>query len=613
MVPEPVVIATVADLAYLENGSTAVDSALTVTDADSTNLTSATVTITANYLNGQDTLGFTTQNGITGTWTPSTGVLALSGTATVAQYQTALRSITYHNNSDYPTTSTRTVTFAVSDGTNTSNTGSRNITVTAVNDPPSGADNTVTVNEDATHSFTTADFGMTDPTDNGAHTLLAVKMSTLPALGLLKLNGVNVTVGQSVTAANITSGLLTYTPVGDASGTGYTSFTFQVQDNGGTTSGGIDLDASADTFTFDVTALNDAPVNSVPGAQPTDTNTAEGVLHRQRQPDLDQRRGRHVRLDAGPAGQHQRHHHPVRHRRARPSRSATAPPTPTMTFTGTLAAVNTALDGSSFNPTTGFTGAASLQILTSDQGNTGTGGTLTDNDTVTITVTAPYYDTIWAESSLLNYYRMDDSTGTAIDDIETANNNGTYFGSPTKSQPGAIAGNTSVLFDGVDDYGSITRQISTDFSIELWFKSTQGVGATPDLEWPNYAPMVDANVSGTNNDFGISLSAAGTVYAGIGGGTGDVTIKSAASGYNNGNWHYVVLTRTGTTFKLYVDNATVVNGTANNAAALTTPPSITFGRSAAGTIRWYAGNLDEIAFYNTVLTPTKIAAHYAAR
>ena len=58
----------------------------------------------------------------------------------------------------------------------------------------------------------------------------------------------------------------------------------------------------------------------------------------------------------------------------------------TMTFTGTIAAVNTALNGLSFNPTTNFYGAASLQIVTSDLGATGTGGTLTDNDTVTVTV-----------------------------------------------------------------------------------------------------------------------------------------------------------------------------------------------------------------------------------
>ena len=114
--PEPVVTPTGADLAYIENGTTAVDAR----DRDGrrhANLTAATVTMTTNYLNGQDTLAFTTQNGITGTWTAATGVMALSGTATVAQYQAALRSITYNNNSNYPNTSTRTVTFEVSDGT----------------------------------------------------------------------------------------------------------------------------------------------------------------------------------------------------------------------------------------------------------------------------------------------------------------------------------------------------------------------------------------------------------------------------------------------------------------------------------------------------------------
>ena len=60
----------------------------------------------------------------------------------------------------------------------------------------------------------------------------------------------------------------------------------------------------------------------------------------------------------------------------------------TMTFTGTVAAVNTALNGLSFAPRANWVGTASLQIVTSDQGNTGTGGTLTDDDTVDITVTS---------------------------------------------------------------------------------------------------------------------------------------------------------------------------------------------------------------------------------
>jgi hypothetical protein len=57
-----------------------------------------------------------------------------------------------------------------------------------------------------------------------------------------------------------------------------------------------------------------------------------------------------------------------------------------MTFTGTITNINAALAGLSFAPTAAFTGAASLQINTSDLGSTGTGGTLTDSDTIAITV-----------------------------------------------------------------------------------------------------------------------------------------------------------------------------------------------------------------------------------
>src|SRR5205823_2123327 len=87
-------------LAYTENdAATAIRPTLTVTDADNTSLTGATVSITANFASGQDVLGFTNQNGITGSYNAATGVLTLSGTATVAQYQTALDSVTYFNSS----------------------------------------------------------------------------------------------------------------------------------------------------------------------------------------------------------------------------------------------------------------------------------------------------------------------------------------------------------------------------------------------------------------------------------------------------------------------------------------------------------------------------------
>ena len=89
-----------------------IDSTIPVTDVDSANLSTAVIQITTNRQTG-DTLNFTTQNGITGTYVSATGTLTLSGTATVAQYQVALESITFSSTST--STSTRTVSFQATD------------------------------------------------------------------------------------------------------------------------------------------------------------------------------------------------------------------------------------------------------------------------------------------------------------------------------------------------------------------------------------------------------------------------------------------------------------------------------------------------------------------
>ena len=85
-----------------------------------------------------------------------------------------------------------------------------------------------------------------------------MKITTLPAAGTLKLNGTAVTAGQYV-RADIASGLLVFQAAANGNGTSYTSFTFQVQDDGGTANGGVDLDASPNTLTYNVTAVNDTP------------------------------------------------------------------------------------------------------------------------------------------------------------------------------------------------------------------------------------------------------------------------------------------------------------------------------------------------------------------
>jgi hypothetical protein len=136
------VLVTGTTLAYTENGAAAaINTAITVSDADNATLTKATVKITAGYVTGQDLLSFaansTTMGNITGNLVGDTMTLtSAGGTATILQWQTALRAVSYSNSSDAPSTAARTVSYVINDGTADSTAVTSTINVTAVNDAP---------------------------------------------------------------------------------------------------------------------------------------------------------------------------------------------------------------------------------------------------------------------------------------------------------------------------------------------------------------------------------------------------------------------------------------------------------------------------------------------
>ena len=138
--PQQSVISFTNDtMSYNENDAgQSINNTLTLTDSDSTMLDGATVQIT-NYVSAEDSLSFTNQNGITGSWDSGTGTLTLSGMASLSNYQTALRSILYSNSSDTPDTTTRELSIGVSDAWTDSANATAYIDVVAVNDAPSGS------------------------------------------------------------------------------------------------------------------------------------------------------------------------------------------------------------------------------------------------------------------------------------------------------------------------------------------------------------------------------------------------------------------------------------------------------------------------------------------
>jgi hypothetical protein len=233
------------------------------------------------------------------------------------------------------------------------------------------------------------------------------------------------------------------------------------------------------------------------------------------------------------------------------------------------------------------------------------------NETVTtspgIVKVRNYQALVAGTSDLTNYWRLSDS-GTALTDTGPSKTDGTYVGGPVQNTPGAIIGDadTAVTLDGVDDAATAPRRIANDFSLEVWFRSAQGLGTSD--RWQDGAGLLSADAPGVTHDFGVSLMADGRVAAGTG--APDVTAVSDP-GYDDGQWHHVVVTREqfASTLVLYVDGIARASITGGG-QALSASATLTLGAIRPG-VGHFAGSLDEAATYSVVLTAAQVSTHYA--
>ncbi len=144
-VKKTITVVPVNDAPVLSNASTVayttgsagvkINIGIQVGDIDNQKLASATVRI-ANFAAGQDVLVLTTtlsMGNITATFDNVLGVLTLTSsgaTATTAQFQIALRAVSYKNLSSAPDKTVRTIEFRVSDGSLQSNPISSTVSIT---------------------------------------------------------------------------------------------------------------------------------------------------------------------------------------------------------------------------------------------------------------------------------------------------------------------------------------------------------------------------------------------------------------------------------------------------------------------------------------------------
>ncbi|MGE4369461.1 MAG: hypothetical protein AB7E12_07255 [Burkholderiaceae bacterium] len=277
----PVLVPGLGNTPYTEaGGAVVVDGWLDLSDVDSSTLASATVQITGGYQSGSDTLAFVgsglTGNIAVGAFDVGTGTLTLTsagGTATVAQWQEALRLVRFDSSSASPGAS-RVISFQVDDGdggASLSTVQTKTIDIAEVNSAPTltgggvaafteggGAvmlDGTLIVADPDTPVLAGATVSITAGFEAGQDVLVFTPVGTITgnynsATGVLSMSG-------SGTPAQYQQALrsVAYNNTSDTPSTAPRTIAFEVNDGQG-----VSNLSNTTTVTLNVYATNDAPV-----------------------------------------------------------------------------------------------------------------------------------------------------------------------------------------------------------------------------------------------------------------------------------------------------------------------------------------------------------------
>jgi hypothetical protein len=228
-------------------------------------------------------------------------------------------------------------------------------------------------------------------------------------------------------------------------------------------------------------------------------------------------------------------------------------------------------------------------------------------------VLGPWSNQVHAGNSIYNsavladgplaFWSFDETTGTVANDSATTAGapqqgaqNGTFENCTLGAPSGAVNLGTSITLNGTSararfPYVSFFDLAAGDFSVELWYKTT----STARGDIFNFK---------TTNDFGIFANQAGN---GTIGGWHNGLLPTIATVPIN-NWYHVVYVRTGGTITLYVNG--VASGSQANAQSMSSGAEITVGDNKGGS--WFAGSVDEVAYYPSALSAARVSAHYAA-
>jgi len=216
---------------------------------------------------------------------------------------------------------------------------------------------------------------------------------------------------------------------------------------------------------------------------------------------------------------------------------------------------------------------------------------------------AAYKDEVLADNPVA-YYRFEETSGTTAKDSANSND-GTYMNGVLINQPSAATLGRAASFDGIDDFVSTPRTVSTDFTLEAWIK-TNASSLTGSQAYEGNG-LLWSDVGGAGNDFAMAMLNDGLSFFT---GNPDITVTSAKA-INDGRWHHLVATRAeGVNVEIFVDGVSRGTAATNNSPLSDNPQIMIGGNTLDG--RYFSGLIDEVAYYPSVLSVARIQAHFLA-
>jgi hypothetical protein len=214
----------------------------------------------------------------------------------------------------------------------------------------------------------------------------------------------------------------------------------------------------------------------------------------------------------------------------------------------------------------------------------------------------PSYSATVNSDGPVSYWRLGESSGTSAAD-ERGANPGTYQNSPTLGAASLLAtdtANKAVTFDGTNDSVKVpsatSLQLTSSLSLEAWIKPTSLPASGSFASILTKAESYSLQFNGPRLEFTIMQNGVRQ------------RLQAPEGTIATGQTYHVVGTFDGNTQRLYV-NGTQVASTGLSGSATTNTTPLYIG-SWNGSEEFFKGTIDEAAVYGTVLSATRVAAHY---